>query len=79
MLQGLLPVPFFINGVEAHTIVRDLLTTTHEQSMRAKGVVQCDSLRQSDAVTVDAIVNTIGKQPSADCVIAKRVTCFVLI
>jgi magnesium chelatase subunit H len=25
--QGLIPLPIFINGVEAHTIVRDLLTT----------------------------------------------------
>lgn len=28
---GLLPVPFFINGVEAHTVVRDLLTSQFEQ------------------------------------------------
>jgi len=27
----IMPVPVFINGVEAHTIVRDLLTTTTEQ------------------------------------------------
>eukprot|EP00959_Pyramimonas_sp_CCMP1952_P144889 3032905-Pyramimonas_sp.AAC.1 len=28
---GLRPVPIFINGVEAHTIVRDQLTSAHEQ------------------------------------------------
>jgi magnesium chelatase subunit H len=27
--QGLIPLPIFINGVEAHTIVRDLLTTRY--------------------------------------------------
>lgn len=31
---GLVPVPIFINGVEAHTVVRDLLTTDAE---RARG------------------------------------------
>lgn len=28
---GLRPLPIFINGVEAHTVVRDLLTTEFEQ------------------------------------------------
>lgn len=35
--QGVLPVPIFINGVEAHTIVRDVLTTTHEQALLKQG------------------------------------------
>ena len=34
---GLLPLPIFINGVEAHTVVRDLLTTAHEQVGREGG------------------------------------------
>ena len=29
--EGIIPVPIFINGVEAHTVVRDLLTSHHEQ------------------------------------------------
>ncbi|PNH05157.1 hypothetical protein TSOC_008607 [Tetrabaena socialis] len=35
--EGLLPLPVFINGVEAHTVVRDLLTSSHEQGMLARG------------------------------------------
>jgi magnesium chelatase subunit H len=57
--EGLLPVPIFINGVEAHTIVRDLLTTEYERGQRAKGVRIVDSL-SAEAIEVDAIVNTIG-------------------
>jgi len=57
--EGLLPIPIFINGVEAHTIVRDLLTTKHEQEQRARGIYAIDSL-SSEAIVVDAVVNTIG-------------------
>jgi len=57
--QGLRPVPIFINGVEAHTVVRDQLTTTHEKSILASGQRTSPTLR-TDAVKVDAIVNTIG-------------------
>lgn len=32
--DGLRPLPIFINGVEAHTVVRDLLTTRYEQVRR---------------------------------------------
>ena len=56
---GLTPLPIFINGVEAHTVVRDLLTSSHEQGRRAEGIVDIDSLKP-DAVTVDAVVSTIG-------------------
>lgn len=42
--DGILPVPIFINGVEAHTVVRDLLTTPHEQGRRAKGIVDTPTL-----------------------------------
>mmetsp|Transcript_1572 Transcript_1572/g.5385 ORF Transcript_1572/g.5385 Transcript_1572/m.5385 type:complete len:1547 (-) Transcript_1572:1607-6247(-) len=57
--EGILPVPIFINGVEAHTVVRDLITTAHEQQRRSDGVREIDSLKR-DAVIVDAVVNTIG-------------------
>jgi magnesium chelatase subunit H len=59
--QGILPIPIFINGVEAHTIVRDLLTSEKELHSVARGVVKRDQTYQaSKAVIVDAIVNTIG-------------------
>ncbi|CAG9464037.1 unnamed protein product [Pedinophyceae sp. YPF-701] len=53
--SGVRPLPIFINGVEAHTIVRDMLTSEHER----KAGVRNPTLRQ-DAVDVDAVVNTIG-------------------
>jgi magnesium chelatase subunit H len=62
--EGLIPLPIFINGVEAHTIVRDVLTSVHEQqlvktqsSSSSSGV---STTLKSDAVMVDAVVNTIG-------------------
>ena len=59
--QGILPVPIFINGVEAHTIVRDLLTSQDEIDGVAKGTIVRDKTYQpSKAVRVDAIVSTIG-------------------
>lgn len=58
---GLLPIPIFINGVEAHTIVRDLLTSSAEEKGVITGKVARDSSYQPNkAVKVDAIVNTIG-------------------
>lgn len=56
---GLIPVPIFINGVEGHVAVRDLLTTEYEQSQRQQGIKETPSL-SSEAVPVDAIVSTIG-------------------
>ncbi|PSC71131.1 protoporphyrin IX magnesium chelatase [Micractinium conductrix] len=56
---GLRPLPIFINGVEAHTVVRDMLTTTHEQQLLKAGGQTSPTLRR-DAVLVDAIVNTVG-------------------
>lgn len=56
---GLIPVPIFINGVEGHVAVRDLLTTEYEQTQRQQGINETPSL-SGDAVTVDAIVSTIG-------------------
>ncbi len=55
----LIPVPMFINGVEGHVAVRDLMTTAHEQAQRQQGAVALKSLSK-EAVTVDAIVSTIG-------------------
>ena len=57
--SGVKPVPVFINGVEAHTIVRDLLTTKHEQERRKMGYLDIDSLKP-DAAVVDAVVSTVG-------------------
>ena len=56
---GLLPLPIFINGVEAHVIVRDWLTTDYEQQQRHLGLKLTPSLSQ-DAVKVDVIISTIG-------------------
>ena len=55
----LIPVPIFINGVEGHVAVRDLMTTVHEQTERQAGNVETRSLSK-EAVEVDAIVSTIG-------------------
>lgn len=57
--SGIRPLPIFINGVEAHTVVRDQLTTSYEQRMIAEGEARPSSL-QWNAVPVDAVVNTIG-------------------
>lgn len=57
--QGVIPLPIFINGVEAHTIVRDQLTTQHERQLLAAGQTTSPTLRR-DAVCVDAVVSTIG-------------------
>jgi magnesium chelatase subunit H len=59
--QGIIPIPIFINGVEAHTIVRDLLTSSEEIDQVQRGIYKRDATYQPDkAVAVDAIVNTIG-------------------
>lgn len=56
--DGLIPVPVFINGVEAHTIVRDQLTSSYEQAAISGGS-SAGSLRP-DAVQVDCVVSSIG-------------------
>ncbi len=55
----LIPLPVFINGVEGHVAVRDLMTTDHEQAQRQQGETTIKSL-STEAATVDAIVSTIG-------------------
>ncbi len=57
--EGLTPLPIFINGVEGHVAVRDLMTTTSEQDQRRQGIAEIKSLSK-DAGQVDAIVSTIG-------------------
>ncbi|WP_448266601.1 magnesium chelatase subunit H [Nostoc sp. DSM 114159] len=56
---GLTPLPIFINGVEGHVAVRDLMTTDYEIQQRQLGNIETASL-SSEAVKVDAIVSTIG-------------------
>ncbi|NJK40231.1 MAG: magnesium chelatase subunit H [Acaryochloridaceae cyanobacterium SU_2_1] len=56
---GLIPLPIFINGVEGHVAVRDLMTTRYEQEQRQQGVMALLSL-SDQAGEVDAIVSTIG-------------------
>ncbi|MEH2054544.1 magnesium chelatase subunit H [Nostoc sp.] len=56
---GLIPLPIFINGVEGHVAVRDLMTTDYEIQQRQLGNIETLSL-SSEAVKVDAIVSTIG-------------------
>ena len=59
--DGILPIPVFINGVEAHTIVRDLLTSDHEIKGVASGKIVRDATYQpSQAAKVDVIVSTVG-------------------
>ncbi len=56
---GLIPLPIFINGVEGHVAVRDLMTTAYEQEQRQQGKIETKSLSEQ-AACVDAIVSTIG-------------------
>ena len=59
--EGIIPIPIFINGVEAHTIVRDLLTSKYEIDGVLQGKISRDTTYQSrNAVSIDAIVNTVG-------------------
>ena len=53
------PLPIFLNGVEGHIAVRDLMTTEYEQDQRKKGNKEIASL-SPDAVAVEAIISTIG-------------------
>lgn len=50
--EGIMPIPIFITGVEAHVIVRDIFVTKNE--------VPNPRQLTGDRVFVDAIVNTIG-------------------
>ena len=54
--ESILPIPVYINGVEAHTVVRDLFTSDSEQNSRIK----YDWSLSEKATKVDFIINTIG-------------------
>lgn len=59
--NGVIPVPIFINGVEAHTIVRDWLTTSDETKEVTKGhLKRAPTYDNSAAIEVDSIVSSIG-------------------
>jgi magnesium chelatase subunit H len=59
--DGIIPIPIFINGVEAHTIVRDLLTSQPEVEKVKQGLTVRDKTYQpTKATIVDAVVNTVG-------------------
>lgn len=51
----LVPLPVFINGVEAHIAVRDWMTSASEVSAQ-----ETNATARHQAVVVDAIVSTIG-------------------
>lgn len=54
-------MPVFINGVEAHTVVRDLLTSTAEQAALARGETgNISPTLARGAVKVDCLLSTIG-------------------
>jgi len=57
--ENIIPLPIFINGVEAHIAVRDWLTTEFEQENIKKGNQVIKSLSK-DAVKINSIVSTIG-------------------
>ncbi|KAL3785627.1 hypothetical protein ACHAW5_003407 [Stephanodiscus triporus] len=61
--SDIIPVPVFINGVEAHTIVRDQLTSTAERAAPKKDGNRMKTrspLPPDHLVDIDAIVSTIG-------------------
>ena len=59
--EGLIPVPVFINGVEAHAIVRDWLTSDREVKKVMSGAATREpTYKPNEAAGVDAVVNTIG-------------------
>lgn len=55
---GLKPVPIFINGVEAHTIVRDQMTTEWEQKIVQEGKGNNPTLSK-DAIMVSYSLYTL--------------------
>lgn len=50
--EGVVPVPIFINGVEAHTVVRDQLTTQREQNAIRRGEIGWPEGLAKDAAVV---------------------------
>lgn len=71
----MLPVPIFINGVEAHTVVRDLLTSSYEQGRRAEGILDVDTL-SPDCAEVRVLISKVPPRVWGE---GKRSwSCFVL-
>mmetsp|Transcript_2978 Transcript_2978/g.6554 ORF Transcript_2978/g.6554 Transcript_2978/m.6554 type:complete len:1763 (+) Transcript_2978:74-5362(+) len=58
--KKLLPLPLFIQGVDAHIAVRDLLTSREEVEATAAGHRPTNPTLSEGAVEVDCVVNTIG-------------------
>eukprot|EP00435_Cladocopium_sp_Y103_P065817 s319_g27.t2 len=59
-VHQILPVPIFIQGVDAHIAVRDQLTSAFEKAAVQRGEVPANRTLSPDAIEVDAVVNTIG-------------------
>ena len=57
---GLVPLPVFITGVEAHIIVRDYLTSVDKEAARKQGKRLYGTYRKGKTANVDAVVSTIG-------------------
>ena len=61
--ENVIPVPIFINGVEAHTIVRDYLTSHYEITQVSRGNLRRPkTYKDRQAVRVDAIVNVSAEK-----------------
>ena len=81
--EGLVPVPIFINGVEAHTVVRDALTSAAEVAagQAPPGAVPVDavtalSTKTSRPVRVASLPSRAGLQCTASSpAAAYRCTC----
>eukprot|EP00929_Paragymnodinium_shiwhaense_P064418 TRINITY_DN32257_c0_g2_i1.p1 TRINITY_DN32257_c0_g2~~TRINITY_DN32257_c0_g2_i1.p1 ORF type:complete len:1751 (+),score=429.81 TRINITY_DN32257_c0_g2_i1:85-5337(+) len=56
----LLPLPIFIQGVDAHIAARDLLTSRAEREAIAAGLREANPTKSPGAVEIDCLVNTIG-------------------
>jgi magnesium chelatase subunit H len=57
--NGILPIPVYINGVEGHTVVRDLFASRDELRALQHDLTYSSTL-SSESVIIDAVVNTIG-------------------
>lgn len=58
--RGIVPLPVFISGVEAHIVLRDYLTSHHKENSRSIGERVFGSFRRGKLASVDAVVSTIG-------------------
>lgn len=58
--HGIVPLPVFISGVEAHIVLRDYLTSPHKENSRSVGERIFGSFRRGKLASIDAVVSTIG-------------------